>query len=47
MKNKSILPIIGIIIYIILSVVDKIIVKLPNYIYITVGIISIVIIILL
>lgn len=46
MKNKSILPTIGIIIYLILSIVDKFIVKTPWYIYITIGIFSIMLIIL-
>jgi len=44
--KKSLLPIIGIIMYIILSIVDKFIVKVTDYIYIIVGIISIVIIII-
>ena len=44
--KKSLLPIIGIIMYIILSILDKFIVKVPWYIYITVGISSIIIIII-
>jgi len=44
--KKSLLPTIGIIMYIILSIVDKIITKVPDYIYITVGISSIIIIII-
>jgi len=46
MKNKSILPTIGIIIYLILSIVDKFIVKIPWYLYIIIGIFSIILIIL-
>lgn len=44
--KKSLLPIIGIIMYIILSIVDKFIIKVQDYIYIIIGIISIVIIII-
>jgi len=46
MKNKSILPTIGIIIYLILSIVDKFMIKLPWYLYISIGIFSIILIIL-
>lgn len=46
MKKKSILPAIGIISYLILSIVDKFIVKVPWYIYISIGIFSIIIIII-
>ena len=46
MKNKSILPTIGIISYLILSIVDKFIISVPWYIYISIGIISIAIIII-
>ena len=46
MKNKSILPTIGIIIYLILSIVDKFIVKIPWYLYTSIGIFSITIIII-
>lgn len=44
--EKSLLPIIGIVMYIILSIVDKFIVKVSDYIYIIVGISSIIIIII-
>ena len=44
--KKSLLPIIGIIMYIILSIVDKFIIKVPDFIYITIGISSIIIIII-
>ena len=44
MKNKSISPTIGIIIYLILSIVDKFIIRVPGYIYISIGIFSIIII---
>ena len=44
--KKSLLSIVGIIMYIILSMVDKIITKVPDYIYIIVGISSIIIIII-
>lgn len=44
--KKSLLPIIGIIMYVILSIIDKFVVKVPDYIYIIVGISSIVIIII-
>lgn len=46
MKEKSILPAIGIVIYILLSLIDRIIVDIPDYIYISVGLIAIVIIII-
>ena len=46
MKNKSILPIIGIVIYIILSIIDKFIIKVSDYIYIIVGISCIIIIVI-
>lgn len=46
MKNKSILPSIGIVSYIILSIVDKLIVSVPWYLYISIGIFSIIIIII-
>lgn len=44
--KKSLLPIVGIIMYIILSIVDKFIIKVPDCLYIAVGISSIVIIII-
>lgn len=46
MKNRSILPTIGIISYLILSIVDKFIISVPWYIYIGIGIFSIILIIL-
>ena len=46
MKNKSILPTIGIISYLTLSIVDKFIISVPWYIYISIGIFSIILIIL-
>ena len=44
--KKSLLPILGIIIYIILAVFDKFILKVPDYIYISVGLLSIILIII-
>lgn len=46
MKNKSLLPTVGIIMYIILSIINKFIIELPSLIYIIVGIISIILIVL-
>lgn len=45
MKDKSIIGMFGILIYILMSTIDKFYYKLPNYIYIVVGIISIILII--
>ena len=45
MKNRSLLPTIGIIIYIILSIINKFIIRVPNYIYISVGLLAIILII--
>lgn len=46
MKNKSLLPILGIIIYIVLSIIDKLVLKIPDYVYISVGLLSIILIII-
>lgn len=46
MNLKDLLEIIGISIYIILSIIDKFIYKVPNFFYIVMGIISIIIILL-
>lgn len=46
MKDKSILPVVGIIMYLILSITDKFIVNVPDYIYIIVGILSIILIVI-
>ncbi|MBQ9072406.1 MAG: hypothetical protein IJY25_04545 [Bacilli bacterium] len=46
MKEKSLLPAIGIVIYIVLSLIDRIIVSVPDYIYIPLGLIAIIIIII-
>ena len=44
--KKSLFPTIGIIMYMILSIVNKFIVKVPDYIYISVGLLSIILIII-
>ena len=46
MKDKSILSSIGIIIFFILTAIDKIIIKLPDIIYVIVGLLSIILIII-
>lgn len=46
MKNKSILPVVGIIMYLMLSITDKFIVSVPDLVYIIVGIFSIILIVI-
>lgn len=46
MKNKSLLPILGIIIYIILSIIDKFVLKVSDYVYISLSIIAMILIII-
>ena len=46
MKERSFIGSIGILLYVILSLIDRFIYKIPNYIYIPLAILGIVIIIL-
>jgi len=46
MENKSILPTIGIICYLMLSIIDKFIISVHSYIYISIGVFSIILIII-
>ena len=46
MKEKSVIGSFGILIYILMSTIDKFYYKLPNYIYIIVGILAIILIII-
>lgn len=46
MKEKSIIGSIGILLYILMSTIDRFYFKLPDYIYIIVGILSIILIII-
>ncbi len=46
MKDRSFIGSIGILLYVILSLIDRFIYKIPNYIYIPLAILGIVIIIL-
>ena len=46
MKQKNIYPSVGMLIYIVLAFIDRILIDIPDYIYISLGLIAIVLIII-